>query len=168
MASKNTGIQNYLNTLIFCIVANAVTIILLGVLFTDFGQTVAYLIITIEFGLITLIVVSLWQIYKYERDKKKELDDLKKAKVSINTCPDYYTRMVNEESRDVTCKNQYTTPDGNFEYTFATSEFPVDKVFTNNVFSELCTRMKLDSTSGPNFNDTAWTDIKAKCISINI
>jgi hypothetical protein len=162
MSSRNNSVQNYINTLIFCIVAKAITIILLGLLFTDIGKQLAYFIITIEFGLISVIIVSIYQIVNYEKKKLGELDALRVSKVNIQSCPDYYTRRVGDDERAV-CENIYISPDNSHVYEFSTSEFVPDDLFENKNFGQVCDRMQTIGGSGPNFNDTAWTDIKAKC-----
>ena len=162
MSSRNNSVHNYLNTLIFCIVAKAITILLLGLLFTDLGKQLAYFIITIEFGLIAVITVSIYQIMEYEKNKRKELSSLRTSKISIQSCPDYFTRRVDHDERAI-CENKYTSPDNSHVYEFSTGEFAPDDLFENKNFGEVCDRMSTVGGSGPNFNDTAWTDIKAKC-----
>ena len=169
---QSTGIQNYLNTLIFCIVAKAVTIILLALLFTRIGSELAYLLLTIELGMILIIVVSLYKIYDYEKKKKDALEKLLKTDMNLNSCPDYYTRTITtQEGIDqTTCVNKYNSPDGSTSYRFGTSdnEFNLENTFNANkdkkTFRDYCARVS-STTATPNFNNIAWTDLKEKCKS---
>lgn len=161
------SVQNYINTLIFAIVAKAVTVLLLGLLFTDIGKMLAFFILTVEFGLVTIIVISLWQIYAHDKKRDKEVANLRKAKVNINQCPDYYTKM--SDGKDgVECDPVYRTPDGAFEYTFTTPKFPLS-TFKGKTFTEVCDIVQKENPSdGIDFTEIPWTDIKAKCYSLEV
>jgi hypothetical protein len=165
--AKNTGVTSYLNTLIFCIVAKAVTIFLLGLLLFDVGKRMAYLILTVEIGLIAIIIYALVSINKYDNEMKKSRDAFMKAKPNIRVCPDYFTKYVSnstdplEETPVTLCKGEYTTPDENRRYTykFDTSDINIENDF-GDTMEKVCDTVL--STSGP-YASIAWTDLKARC-----
>lgn len=159
--NQDGGVQNYLNTLIFCIVAKAITIILLALLFTDLGASLAYMILTIEIGLVVIIFVALVQIQAYEKKKLKDVEASLTAKSAITSCPDYYIRGVTDENT-ILCTNTYETPDGAYKYEFATEPFSIDTVFKDMTNADACSRVT-QSNSTPNFTQSAWTDLKERC-----
>lgn len=163
MATNNTGIQNYLNTLIFCIVAKAVTIIMLGILFTEGGKRFIWLILTVEGALIAIIITALVYIVEYEKNKSKEMDNFLKSKAIIKTCPDYFVRAVDKDENTI-CENSYTTPDNKYKYSFPdVPTFKLQDVFPSGITnSEACLRVA-DNAKTPNFNNASWTDLKGKC-----
>jgi len=159
----NTGVQNYLNTLIFCIVAKAVTVIMLVLLFTKVGKPLAYMILTLELGMVSVIIFALVQIRKYEKARAAQYEQFLRSAAQVTTCPDYYVREadVYDES---TCKNSYRTPDNKYEYIFQVPSFTIDKVFTNKMtYADACLRVTASNPTGPNFNQIAYTDLKDKC-----
>lgn len=159
-----SGIENYLNTLIFSIIAKAVTIVLLILVFTEVGQLVAWLLITIELGLILIIVTALISITKYDKNKKEQLEKFLKSNVYTTTCPDYHTRVIDQESASK-CINEYNSPDRS-TYKFKSRTFELEPLYWDKLnkkqlpFNELCTNMQ-KSTS--NLEKVAWTDLKEKC-----
>lgn len=165
---KPGGVQNYLNTLIFCIVAKAVTILILALVFTKLGGQLAFLLLTIELGLITIIFLALWKIHRYEKLKKEELERLLNQEVFISSCPDYFTRQVRSEAGvdQSFCINTYKTPDGSNTYQFDIGEFNIDTTFSQDKdkkkFIDYCTRLR-DKNSPPNFERVAWTELKERC-----
>lgn len=159
-----SGIENYLNTLIFTIVAKAITIILLVLVFTKVGQLVAWLLITIELGMIFIIIVALYNIVNYEKNMKKQLDDFLKANVTNPTCPDYHTVLVDQES--TSCLNTYDAPDKS-TYTFQSKTFALEPLYKDEKkkelpFNEVCANLKSNYAIN-NLNKVAWTDLKEKC-----
>lgn len=160
MATNNRGITNYLNTLIFCIIAKAVTVILLVMLLFHAVRKYAYLILTIEVCLVAIIIGALIVITKYEKRKAKQAEALLTQKIELTTCPDYFIKDVTPEG--TICKNQYTTPDGKITYIFGntnTKPINVDATFANVTMDKACNIVQSEA----DFARFAWTDIKTKC-----
>lgn len=160
---SSRGIANYLNTLIFCIVAKAVTVLLLVLLLFEKVRKYSYLILTVEVCLVAIIIISLVRISSYEKKKAKEAENTLTQKVAVTSCPDYFVKSVNEES-DTICLKDYTTPDGRYTYNFtgftSSNNINLDKNFEKQDLKALCTLMS--DTNYP-YKNIAWTDIKGKC-----
>jgi len=158
------AISGYLNTLIFCIIAKAITLFLLILLLFEIGWAFSFLILTIEIGLVAIIAFTLYKVYQFQKD----IDDIA-AKAStaapfLDICPDYFVRSVDESNNNIVCKSKYTTPDKKKEYTFTdTSSVAVpDKDMTkmvtdNKTFTALCTAQNSEIVG------FSWTDLKSRC-----
>lgn len=110
MANDNSKVS-YFNTLIFTIVSGIISLLLLMLLFFDMGRQNAYLIVTVEIGIFTVIAFCVYQIIKNE----SLLNSLKKtvsAKISFSECPEYFNKSTSGD--DVICWNNYnsTMPGG--------------------------------------------------------
>lgn len=163
MDAPSTGVQNYLNTLIFCIIAKGVSIIILVLLIFDFAQPYAYMLLTIEIVLIIIIIVSMYKIVSYEKRLADEVQSKLKGSKSISVCPDYFVK--NYDGTATTCKNKYTTPDGNFTYTMGNSSVTATSINLDTIdkagqatLADIC-----DTISGTDYGSFAWTDLKPKC-----
>lgn len=102
----------YLNTLIFCVVACAIIVTFLILMFAPGTSEFIFLLITIDIGLVIIVFYSLSRIINYEEKREettelirnnpskrdKQLEDLK-----VMACPDYYSRSVRDGV--VYCKN---------------------------------------------------------------
>ena len=162
MADNTTsrGMVNYLNTLIFCIIAKAITVFLLVSLLFDPVRKYAYLILTVEVCLVVIIITSLYRITQYEKKKALEAEKTFSAKVVLTTCPDYFVKS--SQSNNIVCEKTYTTPDGKYTYEFigytSSNKINLDKDFKDKDLRGLCNTM-----ASSNYANIAWTDIKGKC-----
>lgn len=159
--TASRGMVNYLNTLIFCIIAKAVTVFLLVALLFESMRKYSYLILTVEVCLIAIIAISLYRITQYEKKKAKDAEKTMSSKVAVTTCPDYFVKSM--ESNNATCKKEYTTPNGRLTYIFtgynSSNNINLDKDFQNKDLKGLCVAIAGSS----NYANIAWTDIKGKC-----
>ena len=163
MDGPSTGVQNYLNTLIFCIIAKGVSIVILVLLIFDFAQPYAYMLLTIEIVLIVIIIVSMYKIVSYEKRLAAEVQSKMTGTHSISVCPDYFVK--NYDGATTTCNNSYTTPDGNYTYTMGNATVTATTVNLDTIdhqgqakLAEIC-----DTISGTDYGSFAWTDLKPKC-----
>ena len=111
MANENSKIS-YFNTLIFTIVSGIISLLLLLALFFEVGRDYAYLIITIEIGIFSIIALCIFQIIRNER-RIAAAKIQRYNKISFQKCPDYFEMSTNGDN--VTeCKNNFTIiyPDG--------------------------------------------------------
>ena len=160
------SINNYLNTLIFCIIAKAVTIGLLVLLITDLGWDFVYLIMTIELGLILIVIYAMYTVYKIDKKIKEAKEKYASEKPKLDLCPDYFVRTVESESNNsnghTVCTNVYTSGNDRYTYTFPTTSNKVDLTTLNanqKNMQDLCTNVdKVFDPSG-----FSWTDLKARC-----
>ena len=159
------GVQNYLYTLIFCLVAKGISIVILILLikFPDW----AYFFLTLEIIIIIIVVVSLYRVTSYEKQLINARDKLKSQPVTLSDCPDFYTKEFDGQTTQ--CHNLYDTPDGRYTYAMGTGS--LNKIDLDNIsksglrtLEEVC---DIVGNSGSDYMSTiAWTDIKPRCTSI--
>ena len=137
--------QNYVNTIIFCLILKIISIIVLGLVLFDFAHPmIIYFLITIEIGIIAVIAISLYSISKYEKRMAEESKNILKSRIDLVMCPDYFTRG----NQDV-CINSYTTGDGRFTYTIEGSSNVSLVDYTNKKVDEVCKRFTNSSLKEP-------------------
>jgi hypothetical protein len=160
--SNSYGIQNYLNTLIFCVVAKIVTVILLSLLIIEKVRYFSFMLLTIEIGLIAIIVSALFVISRYNKKYQKMQNEFRKSKVSVLACPDYYVKTSQEGS--TYCEDIYKTPDGKFIYKFSEdlpnyfARIPIESDFIKKTVEEVC-----QLTNESNYANMSWSSLKSKC-----
>lgn len=150
----------YLNTLIFCLVAKSITVLILVALVFQPVRKFAYLILTIELGLVAIVIYSLYSMKQYENQMKQQYDNIMNAPLSIDSCPDYFVKDIQNDQ--TICNNSYTTPDGKYSYVFgdsATNIVNIDKTFgADSSYTDACGKMNTPPLTG-----FAWTDLSSKC-----
>jgi hypothetical protein len=106
MATKKVNM--YWNTLVFTAVAGVVSIMLLLLLVYGAGvaREYAYIIVTVEIGLILTILVSILRIVWYENRIEKQKRNALQNLMRVDSCPDYWT--MNRTVNGPECKNEYT------------------------------------------------------------
>lgn len=160
--ANNYGIQNYLNTLIFCVVAKTVTVILLSLLIIEKVRYFSYTLLTIELGLIIIIVLALMVISKYNKKFEKMQSNFGKSRVSVLACPDYYVKTSQEGM--TYCEDLYKTPDGKYIYKFSEempnyfSRIPLENDFIKKTVEEVCQIANEDD-----YQKISWSSLKSKC-----
>lgn len=163
--TNSYGVQNYLNTLIFCVVAKTVTVVLLSLMVFEKVRYFAFLLLTVELGLIIIIISALIVISSYNTKVTKMQESYGKSKFAALACPDYYMRNI--ENDETYCEDTYKTPDNKFIYKFSESmstpeyrnyakKIPIDSTKT---VDELCQKI----ATAPEFKEFSWTSIKSKC-----
>lgn len=111
MANENSKIS-YFNTLIFTIVSGIISLLLLLALFFEIGKKYAYLIIMVEFGIFSIILLCIIQIIINER-RIAAAKNQRYNKISLQRCPDYF-QQITDGNNAVNCKNGFNIlyPDG--------------------------------------------------------
>lgn len=162
-----TGVQNYLNTIIFCVIAKTVTVIVLAGLFFEPVRKYAVFLLTIEIGLVAIVLWALIKMKRYDEKMAKEAESIMNSAVKSLSCPDYYVRTVDSED-SIVCTNGYLTPDEKFEYAFkgdtSINSITIDEMFRNQTLEGACGIM--NSSDNAQFAAIPWTDIKSKCASL--
>jgi hypothetical protein len=98
-------VQSYVNTLVFAIVAGMISLILLlGLLFTTAMGAYSWFVITLEVGLITIIIWTLVRIFTYESRMRRMNRNATKNALVAQTCPDYYT-VFHDAVGSADCRN---------------------------------------------------------------
>jgi len=159
MAEKS-GVQNYVNTVIFCVVMKIVSIVLLGlILLNKVSESFIYFLITVEIGIVVIVIMSLVEISKYEQRLANESKNLLKSKLNVISCPDFYTRNM-----DGNCVNNYITADGRFEYKLNQGQNVILTNYTNKDIETICSNFNSDAISTQTMTQKMpWTDISSKC-----
>ncbi len=158
--SEKSGVQNYVNTVIFCVVMKIVSIILLGlILLNKVSESFIYFLITVELGIVVIVIMSLYGISKYEQRIANESKNLLSSKLNVISCPDFYTRNA-----DGNCTNTYRTADERFEYKLNQGQNIILSNYTNKTIETICTAFNTDAIStATHTQKMPWTDISSKC-----
>lgn len=102
--------NNYVNTIIFCVVCNLLFVGMIVLLFVGALRPVTYLLVTVELCLLLIILHAIIGIYSYEQRRQNAAKAAADAPIPIEGCPEYYVRRVDKDNK-VMCDNRYTTPD---------------------------------------------------------
>lgn len=158
--SRSVRKSLYFNTMIFTIIAGVISLLLLAALAfgSDMIKTYWAFIVTIEIGLLAVIIVALVRIFAYEK-KLKELGErgLNNA-VSVDSCPDYWT-VSETDGEKKQCIPQYVQrrDDGStvtYQFSRDASSIKID-AYDGKKLDELCTQVS--QLRAP------WTDVRALC-----
>ncbi len=158
MASQ--GVHNYLNTLIFCVIAKAITIFILAFMVNEKVRYFSFFLLTVEVGLIVIIVSALIIISLYDKRMSKKKEDYNNAKLNSITCPDYYIQTSEDGVRY--CEDTYTTPDQKYTYKFNLSsdgylsKIPIEEDFQNKKIDDICQKIQ-------SYSNLSWNSVKSKC-----
>lgn len=160
----------YLNTMVFTVMAGVVSLMLLLLLMTgsELATEYAALIITLELGLVAVIIAAILRIYWYERRLSRASKNGLENQLAVKSCPDYWTM---KEARDgsTSCVNTYTTPVAagagamapvtTFK-TQATKDVVQLSDYNNKPIRTLCPMVK--ELNAP------WTEVRAVCDSYRV
>lgn len=171
MASNNQS--QYINTMVFCIVAGIISLMLLLLVFNanDVVRTFSPLVITVEVGLIFVIILAIWKIIYYERSVESDAKKAYDAKLNVTTCPDYWTLSGKK------CRNEFQ-PHPNVTYRFfgkaEIDDKPVREFkladFNNLSVSQTCEKVQI---GGDGVNKLAsgyvpWSQVDSICGSYRL
>lgn len=157
------GIQNYVNTVIFCVVMKIIAIIILGAILLGYvNEKVVFFLITIEVGIVVIVLAALMNIANYEKRMASETKNILKSKMNLLTCPDYHTQSAKNM-----CLSNYTTPDGRYTYTFTGGSNVSLTNYLNKPVSDACDQLGkeisyMDKSKGLTYR-YPWTDLTSKC-----
>lgn len=160
MATKNQS--QYINTMVFCIVAGIISLMLLLLVFNSSDAVRAYtpLVITIEVGLIIVIIAAIWNIIAYERSIDSAAKNSFNARLNVTSCPDYWTQD------GLVCTNSYS-PSPNVKYTMLGTSTLDSKVsfslsnYNNYSISQACSNVFYKNLS-------PWSQVDSVCGSFRL
>jgi hypothetical protein len=156
----------YVNTLVFTVLAGFVSLILLAMLAFGVTGVAAYapLIITIEVGVVVIIVSAIVRIYWFEQRTKKHLKNFIENKLRVKTCPDYWTAEQEGTGAlaQTVCNNTYAVPDSHGDTIRINSSVPRITLedWNRRPLKDLC--RNLGALGAP------WTNIKSMCDSYDM
>jgi ABC-type multidrug transport system fused ATPase/permease subunit len=150
------NIENYLNTMIFIVIAKGITIALLLLLLFKLGQQMSYIIVSFQIGLLAIAIYAIVVIVKYNKRMNELKIEMGKEEAKLDTCPIYFKRhIVNDE---VSCENESTLGDN-----YTKISFPANVTLTN-ITSELKRAKTMDGLcANTTFPSYPWAEFKGKC-----
>lgn len=149
------NIENYINTMIFIVIAKGVTIGLLLLLLFKFGQDFSYIVVTVQLGILAIAIWAIVIVVKYNRRMKKLKEEMNKRQSSMDTCPIYFKRFVNSEDV-VMCENSSTLGDQSTKFEFSSRP-------SINLTQTLKDRKTTDVLCDADFSSYPWAEFKGKC-----
>ena len=160
--------SQYVNTMVFCIIAGIISMMLLLLIMSasERIKKLSTFIITVEVGLLVIIVLAIWRLIYYEHKALKQAQTATGNKLSVNSCPDYWTRYSD------TCVNGFSTSaNPNVTYRVAGTATPADLAaqtstisltdYNNLSISDACMKVQAQVQA-------PWTDVRAVCDSFKI
>jgi hypothetical protein len=148
--------------MVFAILAGIVSLMLLALLyFGAAAQMFSALIITVEIGLLLVIVMSVLRIMRVESKNRKLAKNNMDNLLAVKTCPDYWT-MQETNNGEKKCKRSYKAP-GDVNTTI-TMFGNVDEIDLGNYSM---------SSMGSVCNNAAklgapWTDVRSVCDAFDV
>ena len=152
----NDDQSRYVNTMVFAIVAGIISLMLLLLIMnaSDMVKQYSVFIITVEVGLVLIILTAIYRIVRFERKLRKENEVGLRNKVNVQTCPDYWTRSGD------TCTSELVTPA--YTLKLAGEKRTLDlNAYNNKTVADVCAQVK-DNKILP------WTDVVSVCDSYRI
>ena len=163
-------VENYLNTLIFALVAKTITLIVMVSLFFKALQPFMYFFLTVELGLIIIVSLALVAIVKYEKRMDAERKRINDSIISVSACPDYYQQVIipsGENAGKTVCNNEFQTSDGKYAYKFIYPSDDIQEKLDSINLDDLALKKKLTDVCGTLsngvYNNMPWTDLRTKC-----
>lgn len=174
MANQDASASQYINTMVFAVVAGIISAMLLLLVMnaSEAVKQFSIAIITVEIGIVLIIALAIYQIISYERRRFKQAVDGTMNLVTMKSCPDYWTL-----SNGTSCRNMFTLFDkdetgkyvryiiiGKAPGATDRTNVPVVslKDYSNVTVRDACSK-KLESVP-----DHPWTDLTAVCDSYHL
>ena len=99
---------SYFRTLIFTIISAMISLVLFGVLYLK--PEFKSFVITIEIGIFAIIGYTIYSIVQHEK-LLNQMSDPSRFRFGFDSCPDYYIKRVDEDTRKDFCSNEYIVVD---------------------------------------------------------
>jgi hypothetical protein len=154
MQGKPPNQKRYFNTLIFAVIALVMTVAFLVavIAFKDTMAPMYPMVVTIEVGLILVLLYTLWNVMSNE----KRLDALRlnayNNKLQVDSCPDYWTRNGDK------CYNSFRPADNaSTRYEIKNTKKVLDlNDYNNKKLRAACQEMRTNIQA-------PWTDMRSVC-----
>lgn len=169
---RPTGRSLYMNTIVFAVVAAIVTVVLLVFsIFVPGASNYKWLIVTVEVGLLGVVIFAILRINKIQQDKADTMANAMENVVPADTCPDYFTAERTTDGSKK-CINTYTAPRTGEKFKFV--EQPPDRgvpdtILLKNIdgrkLKDMCAIVDPTEKDKENYN-IPWTELRAKCSSL--
>lgn len=110
---SDTHTKQIRRIVVFAIVIAVVSAVILGALViwreTETMRRWTPLVLTIEFGLVVILMWAIASSYLQERKRDRSMDKLRTADLAVTACPDYWTTS-SATNGDVICTNVFKHP----------------------------------------------------------
>lgn len=175
MANQDASASHYINTMVFSVVAGIISSMLLLLVMqgSDTVKQFSVLVITIEVGVVLIILAAIYQIIAYERRRFKQAIDGTMNMMTVKSCPDYWTLYDGKK-----CKNTHQLFEANDDGLYTKYVIHGNSTDTNTKdrtersvnlsdyskvsVRDACTK-KFD-----NLPNHPWTDLSAVCNSFHM
>jgi hypothetical protein len=113
--SKSTTSSNQIRRIIiFAFVIGVVSAIILAILLvyreTEMMKTWTPIVLTIELGLVIILLLSIAMCFRQEHSRNEALKKLQTGELVVTTCPDYWTASTDAKGNTL-CKNVFQHPE---------------------------------------------------------
>jgi len=166
----NATDRQYINLLVFAVVAGIVSVIIMVVTVTagatDGVRRLTPAIVTIEVGLLLIIANAIYKAVKHlNRADDTNID----SKLQVTTCPDYWTLDTQDEDGGRVCTNTFKDPlNPRVEYIISGTNADTASLrqvrlaeYDDKTVREACTKAA-EEVRAP------WTNVDAMCESYNL
>lgn len=147
--------------MVFAIISGILSLLLL--LLLKYGPAAARftpLILTVEIGLVAVIITSIMRIISMESKNKKLAQNNLENLLAVNTCPDYWTFSETNDGGK-SCLRTYKAPGGATTIKMAGNQDSIDlSVYNKKTLASVC-------RSAANLG-SPWTDVRAVCDAFNV
>ena len=163
MTRRTKGRDLYFNTMIFSIVSALVScgLLLLLIYGPDEVRAYAVLIITLELGLLSVMISTIARIYAYERSLESASRNARDNITLVDMCPDYW--RIDRRGERTKCINGYRAPRTGVEYKTGPAsvrEIDLTDLSKNRTLEEVC--RQVDTVH----RDIPWSSLKTRCWSL--
>lgn len=100
--------KSYFRTLIFTVISALLSLAIFGLLF--WKPELKVFVITVEIGIFAIIGYTIYSIVQHEK-LLNQMSDPARFRFGFETCPDYYIKRTDEETRKDFCSNEYIVVD---------------------------------------------------------
>jgi hypothetical protein len=163
MSGSSSSGKAYVNTLVFSIVSALVALGLLILLIWGPSRVrdFAFLIVTVELGLVAVMLASVVRIWLYERSLKEADKNKMTNIVMVDTCPDYWTARHTPTGK--ICENTYNAPrDADVQYSVS-ADSSVRQINLDALGKQklpaVCSKVR------SSYDKVAWVDLRSACDS---
>lgn len=132
--------MSYFRTLIFTVISAILSLVIFALLY--FKPELKAFVITLEIGIFSIIGYTIWAIVQHEK-LLAQMSDPSRFRFGFESCPDYYIKRIDEETRKDFCSNEYIVVD---------KESPLEKKLIMKIVDEK-TNLPLNHTATFNVRD---------------
>jgi len=156
----------YTNTLVFCLIGGVISAMLLLLALYAEGATAQYLplIITVEVGIIGVVVYALVVIVRHEQKARALATNALDNKIAVKKCPDYWT--LEDDAEDSTrnvCVNKYVAPAKVGEDATSTTTYKMQGHRDRVVLGQLDNQTMRNVCGQVRQQRSAWSDLAPVC-----